>query len=171
MTETSFKRLQTAIARCWQVSDFYRNHWRARGVADGWVPATPDELDELPTVQKEDLLAAQKTAPPWGGNLCIDPSEIAQVHLTSGTSGIGQERYACSASDVHVMGESWGAQFNAIGLTPGDVAVFTIPVSFMCAGLSALEGARIHQLVPLATGIASTQMIMAFLADQRAAYL
>lgn len=171
MNDTSFGRLQSAIARCWQVSDFHSNHWRSKGVANGWVPAAPDELDALPTIEKEDLLAAQKTAPPWGGNLCIDPSEIAQVHLTSGTSGIGQERYACSASDVHVMGESWGPQFEAIGLTPGDVAVFTIPVSFMCAGLSALEGARIHRLVPLATGIASKQMILGFLADQRAAYL
>jgi len=171
MTETSFDRLRTAIARSWQLSDFHRNHWRAQGIADGWVPATPDELEKLPTIEKEDLLAAQKTAPPWGGNLCIDPAEVAQVHLTSGTSGIGQERYACSASDVHVMGESWGQQFDAIGLTAGDVAVFTIPVSFMCAGLSALEGARIHKLVPLVTGIASKQMILSFLADQHAAYL
>lgn len=171
MTETSFERLQTAITRCWQVSDFHRDHWRREGLDDGWVPETPDELDLLPKIEKEDLLTAQKSTPPWGGNLCIDPSEIAQVHLTSGTSGIGQERYACSASDVHVMGESWGPQFDAIGLTPGDVAVFTIPVSFMCAGLSALEGARIHKLVPLATGIASKQMILSFLADQRAAYL
>lgn len=171
MTETSFERLQTAIARCWQVSDFHRDHWRARGVADDWVPSSPDELDKLPTIEKEDLLAAQKAAPPWGGNLCIDPSGVTQVHLTSGTSGIGQERYGCSASDVHVMGESWGPQFDAIGLSPGDVAVFTIPVSFMCAGLSALEGARIHKLVPLATGIASKQMILNFIADQRAAYL
>ena len=171
MTETSFTRLQAAIARCWQLSEFHRRHWLERGVRDGWVPGSPDELRDLPAIGKEDLLTAQKSAPPWGGNLCIDPAEVAQVHLTSGTSGIGQERYACSASDVHVMGESWGPQFAAIGLVPGDVAVFTIPVSFMCAGLSALEGARIHRLVPLATGIASKSMILDFLADQHAAYL
>lgn len=171
MTSSSFARLQAAIARCWDVSDFHRDHWLARGVADGWVPDSEDALGELPTVAKEDLLATQKSAPPWGGNLCIDPADIAQVHLTSGTSGIGQERYACSASDVSVMGESWGPQFAAIGLAPGDVAIFTIPVSFMCAGLSALEGARIHRLVPLATGIASKRLILDFLADQGAAYL
>lgn len=171
MTETPFNRLQTAIARCWQVSDLHRNHWISQGIADGWVPETPDELDQIPTIEKEDLLFAQKASPPWGGNLCVEPSEIAQVHLTSGTSGIGQERYACSAADVHVMGKSWGPQFDAIGLAPGDVAVSTVPVSFMCAGLSALEGARIHKLVPLVTGIASKQIILDFLIDQRAAYL
>lgn len=171
MTDTSFARLQAAIARCWSLSAFHRRHWIDRGVKEGWIPGAPDELGDLPTVAKEDLLAAQKTAPPWGGNLCIDPADIAQIHLTSGTSGIGQERYACSLADVHVMGESWGPQFAAIGLAPGDVAVFTIPVSFMCAGLSALEGARIHRLVPLATGIASKKIILEFLADQRAAYL
>jgi phenylacetate-CoA ligase len=171
MTGTSFNRLQAAIGRCWQVSAFHRQHWLGNGIPDGWVPDSADALAEMPTIQKEDILAAQKSAPPWGGNLCIDPAEIAQIHLTSGTSGIGQERYACSPSDVHVMGESWGPQFSAIGLTPGDVAVFTIPVSFMCAGLSALEGARLHGLVPLATGIASKRLILDFLTDQRAAYL
>jgi phenylacetate-CoA ligase len=171
MSENSFTRVQSAIERCWTVSEFHRNHWQDRGIADGWVPASEEELQLLPTIAKEDLLAAQKTLPPWGGNLCIDPAEIAQIHLTSGTSGIGQERYACSASDVHIMGESWGAQFDAIGLTQGDIAVFTIPVSFMCAGLSALEGARLHRLIPLATGIASKQMILSFIADQKAAYL
>ncbi len=171
MNDNSFEKLQTAIERCWKVSDFHRNHWHAHDVADGWVPAAPEELTGLPVVTKQDLLDAQTSTPPWGGNLCIDPVDIAQVHLTSGTSGIGRERYACSASDVNVMGESWGPQFDAIGLKPGDVAVFTIPVSFMCAGLSALEGARIHKLVPLATGIASKRMILDFLSDQQAAYL
>ena len=171
MSDTSFTRLQAAIERCWNVSNFHRNHWRAGGVADGWVPASAEELHRLPMIQKQDFLAAQTAAPPWGENLCVDPAEIVQVHLTSGTSGIGRERYACSASDIRVMGESWGPQFDAIGLAPGDVAIFTIPVSFMCAGLSALEGARIHSLVPLATGIASKSMILDFLTDQHAAYL
>ncbi|MGB0630892.1 MAG: phenylacetate--CoA ligase family protein [Alphaproteobacteria bacterium] len=171
MPDPGFDRLRVAIARCWDKSDFHRQHWLKAGVADGWVPSAPEELDRLPAVTKEDILAAERLEPPWGGNLCIDASAIAQVHLTSGTSGIGQERYACSASDVEVMGASWGPQFEAIGLEAGDVAIFTIPVSFMCAGLSALEGARIHGLVPLATGIASKKLILDFLTDQRAAYL
>jgi phenylacetate-CoA ligase len=171
MNGNSFTRLQAAIERCWAVSEFHRNHWLGHAIADGWVPASEEELHLLPVIEKEDLLAAQKASPPWGGNLCIDPADISQIHLTSGTSGIGQERYACSASDVHVMGESWGPQFDAIGLTRGDIAVFTIPVSFMCAGLSALEGARQHQIVPLASGIASKQMILNFIKDQKATYL
>lgn len=171
MTAASFERLQAAIKRCWGLSDFHRRHWLSHGVTEGWLPASPDELERLPSVAKEDILDAQRASPPWGGNLCIKPSDIAQIHLTSGTSGIGQERYACSVSDVQVMGESWGPQFDAVGLRPGDVAVFTIPVSFMCAGLSALEGARIHGLVPLATGIASKRMVLDFIAGQRAAYL
>ena len=171
MPDPGFERLQATIARCWTTSDFHRTHWLEHGVREGWIPAAPEELDGLPTISKEDILAAEKADPPWGGNLCIEPSDIAQVHLTSGTSGIGQERYACSASDVEVMGASWGPQFEAIGLTAGDVAISTIPVSFMCAGLSALEGARIHKLVPLATGIASKSLILDFMSDQRAAYL
>jgi phenylacetate-CoA ligase len=140
-------------------------------VPHGWVPAHPDELERLPVVTKEDLLAAQAVHPPWGDNLCVDERAVAQVHLTSGTSGIGQERYAASAADVAVMGESWRPQYTAIGLVPGDVAVLTIPIAFFCAGLSAFEGARRCGLVPLATGVASKPMILDLIAQHRAAYL
>jgi phenylacetate-CoA ligase len=166
-----FARLQAAIRRAWRVSDFHRRHWRDGGVPDGWVPAAPDELERLPVVTKQDLLAAQAVDPPWGGNLCIDERDIAQVHLTTGTSGIGQERYACSAADVHVMGQSWDRQYQAIGLERGDVALLTIPVSFFCAGLSALEGARIHGLVPVLTGVASKDLMLDLLSQHRVSYL
>ncbi|MBL8379082.1 MAG: hypothetical protein JNM79_14530 [Burkholderiales bacterium] len=166
-----FQALAQAIGRMWRLSDFHRAHWLARGVKENWVPGEPAELEGLPVITKEDLLAAQKRQPPYGGNLCVDPREIAQVHLTTGTSGIGQERYALTAADVHVMGASWARQYQAIGLTPGDVAVLTIPVSFFCAGLSALEGARLHGLVPVLTGVASKDLMLELLVEQRPAYL
>lgn len=167
----NFGRLQGAIARAWQLSPFHRDHWLAHGVAMGWVPPAPEALAELPVVTKEDLLAAQRRSPPWGDNLCIAPRDIKQVHLTTGTSGIGQERYALSAADVDVMGRSWDEQYRAIGLEPGDVAFLTIPVSFFCAGLSALEGARIHNLVPLLTGTTSKELMLDLLAEHSCAYL
>lgn len=166
-----FGRLQQAIARAWRVSGFHRAHWLARGVDEGWIPQSPDELTRLPVVTKEDLLEAQRREPPWGGNLCVDPREIAQIHLTTGTAGIGQERYAMTAGDVEVMGRSWERQYRAIGLARGDVALLTIPVSFFCAGLSALEGARLHGLVPLLTGVASKELMLELLIEQRPAYL
>jgi phenylacetate-CoA ligase len=167
----SFERLQGAIRRAWDVSDFHRQHWLARGVRENWVPAAPEELDGLPVVTKEDLLEAQKRHRPWGGNLCVDAREVAQVHLTTGTSGIGQERYAMTAADVEVMGRSWEPQYRAIGLARGDIALLTIPVSFFCAGLSALEGARLHGLVPVLTGVASKELMLELIAEQRPAYL
>ena len=166
-----FPALQQAIGRAWQRSAFHREHWLARGVRANWIPPSPAELDDLPVVTKQDLLAAEQRDPPWGGNLCVDPREIAQIHLTTGTSGIGQERYALSARDVAVMGTSWARQYRAIGLSRGDLALLTIPVSFFCAGLSALEGARIHGLVPLISGVASKELMLELLVEQRPAYL
>jgi phenylacetate-CoA ligase len=166
-----FARLQGAIRRAWAVSTFHQEHWLARGVREDWIPGAPDELGGLPVVTKEDLLEAQKRHPPWGGNLCVDPRDIAQVHLTTGTSGIGQERYAMTAADVEVMGRSWEAQYRAIGLEQGDVALLTIPVSFFCAGLSALEGARLHGLVPVLTGVAAKELMLELLLEQKPAYL
>lgn len=166
-----FARLQRTIRRVWRESAFHRAHWLAHGVSADWIPGHPDELARLPLVTKEDLLAAQRADPPWGGNLCVDAARIAQIHLTTGTSGIGQERYACTESDVAVMGESWAPQYRAIGLARGDVALLTIPVAFFCAGLSALEGARRHALVPLLTGVASKELMLELLIEHRPAYL
>lgn len=166
-----FARLREAIVRVWRDSPFHRAHWLGQGVPAGWVPDHPAELARLPVVTKEDLLAAQRAQPPWGGNLCVDASRLAQVHLTTGTSGIGQERYACTDSDVAVMGESWAPQYRAIGLERGDIAMLTIPVAFFCAGLSALEGARRHGLVPLLTGVASKELMLDLMIEQRPAYL
>lgn len=170
-TVGDFAALQQAIARVWERSEFHRDHWLRHGVARGWVPSHPGELQRLPVVTKEDLLAAQRALPPWGGNLCVAEAEVAQIHLTTGTSGIGQERYAVSAADVAVMGRSWGPQYEAIGLARGDVALLTIPASFFCAGLSAFEGARLHGLVPLLTGVASKELMLDLLAEHRVAYL
>lgn len=167
----NFSLLQEAIHRLWRVSAFHREHWLARGVKEHWIPGDAAELEGLPVVTKEDLLEAQRRVPPYGGNLCVEPKEIAQVHLTTGTSGIGQERYAMTAADVEVMGRSWGPQYAAIGLVPGDVALLTIPVSFFCAGLSALEGARLHGLVPVLTGVASKELMLELLVEQQPAYL
>ncbi len=167
----NFARLQEAVRRAWRLSTFHREHWLAHGVRENWVPGEPGELDGLPIVTKEDLLQAQKRNPPWGGNLCVSPRDIAQVHLTTGTSGIGQERYAMTAADVAVMGRSWEPQYRAIGLERGDVALLTIPVSIFCAGLSALEGARLHGLVPVLTGVASKELMLELLFEQRPAYL
>ncbi len=166
-----FCRMQEAVARAWKVSHFHRLHWLRHGVREDWIPDTPQALVSLPVVTKQDVLKAQRTDPPWGGNLCVDPSQIAQVHLTTGTSGIGQERYAMSAADVEIMGRSWNRQYAAIGLVRGDVAVMTIPVSFFCAGLSALEGARIHGLVPIFTGVGSKELMLDILTHYRATYL
>lgn len=166
-----FTRLQELIARAWMLSPFYREHWLSRGVRENWIPPEPAALGELPVVTKDDLLEAQRVKPLWGGNLCIAEDQIAQVHLTTGTSGIGQERYAVSAADVDVMGRSWGPQYEAIGLKPGDTACLTIPVSFFCAGLSALEGARIHGLVPLLTGVTSKELMLDLLSQHRVNYL
>jgi phenylacetate-CoA ligase len=49
--------------------------------------------------------------------------------------------------------------------------LLTIPVAFFCAGLSALEGARIYGLVPVLTGVASKELMLELLAEQRVAYL
>lgn len=161
LQSASIHVLRTQIARIWKASPFYARHWLNAGLA---VNELPDSYEDLaarwPTVSKADVLADQSETSPHGTNLCVDPKQLAQIHLTSNTSGVGRELYGLTSSDVAAMGHSWLHQFDAIDLTDGDVAFAMLPVSFMTAGLSAMEGTRAHGLVGIATGLADKDWII-----------
>lgn len=153
--------LRAQIARVWTASSFYNQRWLDAGLTENELPDSyEDFVGRWPTVTKADVLADQLDAAPHGTNLCVDPRQLAQIHLTSNTSGVGRELYGLTANDVTAMGRSWHHQFRAIGLTPGDVSFAMLPVSFMTAGLSAMEGTRAHQLVGIATGLADKAWII-----------
>ena len=112
------EKLRAQVAYAWERSAFYRRHWQAAGVS----PSTLQSLDDLarfPVVRKDDLRAAQAAAPPFGDYLCIEPSAVARIHGTSGTTG-RPTVFGIGADDWERIGEAharilWGA-----GVRPGD---------------------------------------------------
>jgi phenylacetate-coenzyme A ligase PaaK-like adenylate-forming protein len=132
------EKLRAQIAYVWERSAFYRRHWQAAGVS----PATLRSLDDLarfPVVRKEDLRAAQTASPPFGDYLCIEPSEVARIHGTSGTTG-RPTVFGIGADDWERIGEAharilWGA-----GLRPDDRVLIASFFSLYLGSWGALNG-------------------------------
>src|SRR5918999_2018922 len=116
--EIVLAKLRRQVEWEWQRSAFYRRKWDEAGVS----PDTLKRLDDLrrfPVVQKVELRAAQASHPPFGDYLCIEPSEVARVHGTSGTTG-RPTVFGLAADDWGRTGEAharilWGA-----GVRPRD---------------------------------------------------
>jgi phenylacetate-CoA ligase len=131
-------KLRAQIEYAWERSPFYRRRWEAAGVS----PATLKSLDDLarfPVVQKSDLRAAQASAPPFGDYLCIEPSAVARIHGTSGTTG-RPTVFGIGADDWERIGEAharilWGA-----GIRPGDSVLIASFFSLYLGSWGALKG-------------------------------
>jgi phenylacetate-CoA ligase len=131
-------KLRQQVAYAWERSGFYRRHWQAAGVS----PATLRSLDDLarfPVVRKDDLRAAQAAAPPFGDYLCIEPSDVARIHGTSGTTG-RPTVFGIGADDWERIGEAharilWGA-----GIRPDDRVLVASFFSLYLGSWGALKG-------------------------------
>jgi phenylacetate-CoA ligase len=131
-------KLRAQIEYAWARSPFYRRRWEAAGVS----PATLKSLDDLarfPVVQKSDLRAAQASAPPFGDYLCIEPSAVARIHGTSGTTG-RPTVFGIGADDWERIGEAHARILWAAGIRPGDSVLIASFFSLYLGSWGALKG-------------------------------
>jgi phenylacetate-CoA ligase len=132
------EKLRHQIAYAWERSAFYRRHWEAAGVS----PSTLRSLDDLvrfPVVRKDDLRAAQATAPPFGDYLCIEPSDVARIHGTSGTTG-RPTVFGIGADDWERIGEAHARILWAAGVRPADRVLVASFFSLYLGSWGALKG-------------------------------
>lgn len=111
-------KLGRQVAWAWERSPFYRRKWEAAGVSPDTLRSL-DDLARFPVVTKAELREAQAAHPPFGDYVCVEASEVARVHGTSGTTG-RPTVFAVGRDDWARIGEAharilWGA-----GLRPGD---------------------------------------------------
>ena len=64
-----------------------RNPFQRRRVADLDLGSSP-ALEDLPALQKSELVADQQDHPPYGTNLTFPLEDYVQLHQTSGTTGV-----------------------------------------------------------------------------------
>ncbi len=155
-----FRKLSGQVRYAWERSPFYRRKWQEAGVSPGTLK-TLDDLSKFPVVQKSELREAQERCPPFGDNLCIQPTEIARVHGTSGTTG-KPTVFGVGRDDWERIGEAharimWGA-----GIRPRDRIMICSFFSLYVGSWGALKGGeRLGATVfPFGAGV-SGQTLMA----------
>ncbi|HET7876841.1 MAG TPA: AMP-binding protein [Methylomirabilota bacterium] len=138
--ELILAKLRRQVRWAWERSPFYRRRWQAAGVSPDTLKAL-DDLARFPVVQKADLRAAQAAAPPFGDYLCVDPSEVARIHGTSGTTG-RPTVFGIGRDDWGRIGEAharilWGA-----GVRPHDRVLICSFFSLYMGSWGVLAGAE-----------------------------
>ncbi len=158
--EIIFTKLVRQVRYAWERSPFYRRRWQEAGVSPDTLKSL-DDLAKFPVVQKADLRAAQAAHPPFGDYLCIEPSQVARIHGTSGTTG-RPTVFGIGADDWERIGEAharilWGA-----GIRPGDRVLICSFFSLYLGSWGTLKGCeRLGATVfPFGAGVAG-QTLMA----------
>jgi phenylacetate-CoA ligase len=158
--ELIFAKLSRQVRYAWERSPFYRRKWQEAGVSPDDLKSL-DDLARFPVVQKAELRQAQAAHPPFGDHLCIDPSEVARIHGTSGTTG-RPTVFGIGGDDWERVGEAharimWGA-----GLRPHDRILICSFFSLYLGSWGALQGGERlgAAMFPFGAGV-SGQTLMA----------
>jgi phenylacetate-CoA ligase len=103
-----------------------RSPWyRRRFAADGFDPAqlrTLDDLRRVPVLTRDEWMASQDEAPPYGEIPVIGGEGAIRVHTTSGTTGRGPLRALDSRKDWAWIAEMWCYGIWGCGVRSGDTA-------------------------------------------------
>lgn len=163
--ELRWQKLQQLLRRVSETNGFYQRTFARAGVDIAKLKTVEDFSRYVPFVTKKDFLEDQKLNPPYGDRLGVPVNSLRQIHLTSGTTGIGQEIYGLTSRDMELAARCWVIHLNVMGLEPGDISVNTWPVATMAAGLGVAEGCRHLSLNPLLLGIYDTDTKLRFMKD------
>jgi len=121
------ERLQRQLSRLATTNPFFASRWRQAGVDVSEIRSL-DDIRRLPVVTKEEVLADQVAAPPYGTRLGVDPRDVFELTLSSGTSGKLQEVHAHTVRDAH-MRAMHGIAFRWAGMGPDETLVFHVGIS------------------------------------------
>ena len=133
-------KLRRQTAYCYKASAFYRERWDAAGF-DPDSLATLADVRRIPLLRKADLRAEQAAHPPFGRYLCVDRSEVARIHGTSGTTG-RPTAFAISRADWNRVADAHARILWAAGVRRGDTVFLGSFFGLYLGGWGALLGAE-----------------------------
>jgi phenylacetate-CoA ligase len=143
LQDARLARLGERLAR----NEFYRDRIAAVG---GRLDR--ERIRDIEPTTKEDFLADQDAAPPYGLRLGVEPSQVAMVHTTAGTSGHGKEMHALTWEDVETAGYLSSVAFQWAGLRYAEPAVFHVGMSNSSGGNAMLRGIQAIGNTPVMVG-------------------
>ena len=103
-----------------------RSAWYRRRFADeGFEPAqlrSLEDLRRLPFLTRDEWMASQASAPPYGEMPAIGGEGAIRVHTTSGTTGRGPLRALDSRKDWAWIADMWSYAIWGCGVRPADTS-------------------------------------------------
>ncbi|BBD72053.1 phenylacetate-coenzyme A ligase [Sulfodiicoccus acidiphilus] len=135
LEEIQGERLRELVKRLYESVPFYRRKLKGAGIDPSDVRGLPD-LRKLPFTSKDEL----RENYPFG-LLAVPKSELVEVHMTSGTTGIPTPNFL-TLKDVETWGELIARSLYMGGLRKGDVFQITPSFSLFTGGFSFFYGAR-----------------------------
>jgi phenylacetate-CoA ligase len=166
-------------------SPWYRRRFGEEGLDPSQLRSVSD-VRRLPLLTRDDWMASQEAAPPYGEIPTIGGDGAIRVHTTSGTTGRGPLRALDSRKDWAWIAEMWCYGIWGCGVRPGDTsyiafgygsfigfwglhyAMEKMGVLNVPGGAQTTE-ARVHQIVDFgATVVASTPTYALRLAQEAA---
>ncbi|PWU69881.1 phenylacetate--CoA ligase family protein [Gracilibacillus dipsosauri] len=124
--EYQLKAINATLEHVWNENEYYRSRLEEAGFTEPKI----DHLEQLATVPmlKKDVIRGDKEK-----ILCVEPKEIGQVHLTSGTSGKPiYTSYTLADQYVYDLLPKYLELFKE---TEEDVAAIALPYEFALPGL------------------------------------
>ena len=140
LDEYQWQRLKSQLEYVWESNRFFQKRFEEQGITPDDIKSPEDYAKKVPLMEKKDLIADQANHPPYGERLGVPLHKVVMTHITSGTSGLGQEVYGCTQADVDHIGSSWALHFFWGGIRSGDAVFHFFPVATLTAGLGSMVG-------------------------------
>lgn len=140
LQSTQLEKLQSMLEQIYGPNRFYTAKLKAAGIEPRDIQSLED-LTNLPTTTKLELVQAQAEDPPFGTNATYPESAYTRIHQTSGTTG-EPLRVIDTEESWSWWGRCWGYVLSGAGVTARD-RLF-IPFSFgpFIGFWAAVEGAK-----------------------------
>jgi phenylacetate-CoA ligase len=133
-------------------SAFYRKKLAMAGLGSHGLTGGLAEIARLPLTDKEELRATTGAENPFGTHLCVEPSEIARIYSTSGTTGT-PSYIPLTAGDLENWITGSARSYAASGVEPGQRIVSTYNAGPFAAGAALASFDRIGLThIPVGTG-------------------
>ena len=134
------QRIGEVMRYAWDRAPFYRRKWSEAGIHPDAIRTLRD-FERVPVVTKQELREVQERHEPFGDYLCVDDSEVAHVHGTSGTTG-RPTAFGISAADWRAIANAHARVMWGMGLRPSDAIFIGSFFSLYMGSWGALIGAE-----------------------------
>lgn len=152
--ELIIERLREVMAYAWEHSPLYHRKWSEAGIHPSKITSLED-FEAVPVITKHEIREDQAANEPFGSYLCVDESEVAHVHGTSGTTG-RPTAFGLSQNDWRAIANAHARVMWGMGIRPSDTVFVGSFFSLYLGSWGALIGAERlgARVFPFGAGVA-----------------